>query len=113
SLSLASNSSGGATLGVGGFGVGGGDAGNVSATIVGNVLATGSAAPRFDYDESGALFQRYQDGGSHGVLLQSVGGAGGNGGINVSGGIQYGGDPASPTGGLNLGIGGFGGSGGD
>ncbi|MGQ9425212.1 hypothetical protein ACXYTJ_06260 [Gilvimarinus sp. F26214L] len=110
SLSLAKDSGYGASLGLGGFGGAGGDAGNVVADIVGDVLALASKAPRFTVDDDGGIAQRHLDGGSHGVLAQSVGGSGGSGGFNVSAGVQHGNGASR---GLNLGVGGFGGSGGD
>jgi hypothetical protein len=79
------------TIGIGGFGGGGGDAGAVDLTVVGptsdhiQVLAVGD--------------NRYA------VAAQSLGGGGGNGGINISGGISLDGQ-------LTVGIGGFGGDGG-
>ncbi len=47
------------------------------------------------------------------MLAQSVGGSGGNGGMNVSGGIAIAPPSSGHSNALNLGVGGFGGSGGD
>ncbi|MEX1032795.1 MAG: autotransporter outer membrane beta-barrel domain-containing protein [Cellvibrionaceae bacterium] len=99
---------GGASLGLGGFGGGGGAGGNVVATIMGDVLATGYAGERVEHDEDGIL-RRYRDSGSNGIIAQSVGGSGGHGGMNISGGIQGG----TTSGVFNLGVGGFGGDGGN
>ena len=121
-------SAGGFGFGLGGFGGDGGDAGAVTATITGNVIANGVGTdiihPELDI---GALFADIFPGmelvvpawherinGSHGVLVQSVGGGGGAGGLNVTGQIALsvpGGAGSSRT--ATLGIGGFGGAGGD
>ncbi len=59
----------GLTVGVGGFGGAGGDAGKVDVTVTGNNSISA-------WGRNGS-----------GILAQSIGGSGGNGGINVSGGI--------------------------
>lgn len=86
SISASGGLAGGATVGLGGSGGGGGAGGTVTGTASGNVLTFGEQ--------------------SDGVVIQSVGGGGGTGGFNVSGGIQLGG-----TGALSIGVG-LGGSGG-
>ena len=92
SISLAA--SGGGTgnigVGVGGFGGAGGDASTVSATVTGDIFTTGTD--------------------SYGVLLQSLGGGGGNGAFNVTAGISA---SKGGSGVLGVGVGGFGGGGGN
>ncbi|MEG1453722.1 hypothetical protein, partial [Brevundimonas sp.] len=78
------------TLGIGGFGGDGGDAETVDATVFANLFATGNL--------------------SRGLLMQSVGGGGGAGAINVSGSIRPASDKKEAT--LVFGLGGFGGGGG-
>ena len=89
-LSFASGAAGNLGIGVGGFGGGGGDADIATARVRGDIITGG--------DKAG------------GLLVQSLGGGGGNGGFNVTGGIS-----GSKAGGGNigLGIGGFGGDGGE
>ncbi len=116
-------------FGLGGFGGAGGNAGNVSATVRGSVHARGLGrdvtTPRrvipFDLQILGLSFDfvvpadRERSDGSHGVLVQSVGGSGGAGGVNVTGQISVN-QPGSPTvasRALSVGIGGFGGDGGN
>ena len=94
-------------FGLGGFGGGGGNAGNVSATVTGNVWAQGVGSDTSDTDG------RTRENGSHGVLVQSVGGAGGNGGLNVTGDISVTTNAASSSRSASIGIGGFGGDGGN
>ena len=117
-------SAGGFGFGLGGFGGDGGTALGASATITGNVIANGLGAdivhdpiiltgffPGLEFLIPG---YRERSNGSHGVLVQSVGGGGGQGGLNVTGQISLtvpGGAGSSRT--ATLGIGGFGGLGGD
>ena len=110
-------------IGIGGFGGGGGDAGNVTATVVDSVWATGSDPATFFYPDDFV----FDDGhvasvgerthfanGSNGIVIQSLGGGGGSGGMNISGGIALAKASDSSTGSaLVLGVGGFGGDGGD
>ena len=110
-------------IGIGGFGGLGGTAGDVTATVVDSVFATGSDAAISFYPEDLTV----EDGetvrvgsklswlnGSHGVLVQSQGGGGGSGGINISGGISLAkAEEGSKGSALVLGVGGFGGGGGD
>ena len=77
------------TVGVGGFGADGGTAGAVTADVNANLFASGNS--------------------SRGLLAQSVGGGGGNGGFNVSGSLTPNSGTNEPS--VNVGIGGFGGSG--
>ena len=113
----------GTSLGLGGFGGEGGSSGNVTANITGNVMAHGLAreveVPLLQDPSQEicqlmpALCQRQTlliEGGSSGIIAQSVGGSGGRGGLDVAGGIA--GSPES-SGTLNIGVGGFGGGGGD
>ena len=70
-------------------------------------------APRSRASGPSTAPSRYvMEGGSNGIVAQSQGGGGGNGGINVSGGISLG-APSGSSYGLTVGIGGFGGAGGD
>ncbi|MEO8062207.1 MAG: autotransporter outer membrane beta-barrel domain-containing protein [Pseudomonadota bacterium] len=100
-----------ATIGVGGFGGAGGDALGVTANVTGNVIATGLGSDRFELIDG--ISQRVRANGSNGVLAQSVGGSGGNGGMNVSGGISLAPTSTGHSHALNVGVGGFGGSGGN
>ncbi|WP_269514563.1 autotransporter outer membrane beta-barrel domain-containing protein [Brevundimonas subvibrioides] len=110
-------------FGLGGFGGDGGDAGAVTASITGNVIATGLgsdtriAAVDLGDSATGDVLQpgsRERLNGSNGVLVQSVGGGGGAGGLNVTGQISV--TPPGPANAgraVSIGIGGFGGAGGD
>jgi hypothetical protein len=100
-----------ASLGLGGFGGGGGDGGEVIATVTGNVSATGHGAVNYFVEDD--VLRRSITNGSNGVLAQSVGGSGGNGAINISGGIALASPSQGHSYGLTLGVGGFGGAGGD
>ncbi|WP_339860433.1 autotransporter outer membrane beta-barrel domain-containing protein [Paremcibacter congregatus] len=82
--------SAGISIGLGGAGGGAGNAGTVNATSTGDVLTLGDQAS--------------------GILAQSIGGGGGNGGMNVSGALAGGG---VASGAIEVGLGGTGGSGGD
>ncbi len=88
-LSIARTGSGAAGIGVGGFGGSGGTSGVVDNTFSGNVNTSG---PR-----------------SAGIIAQSLGGGGGNGATNISGAISV---ASNYSGGLGIGVGGFGGDGG-
>jgi uncharacterized protein YhjY with autotransporter beta-barrel domain len=112
-----------AGIGIGGFGGNGGDSGDVDVTVTGNVLTHGAgryetiivpdmviggiATPLTGYT------RRVMEDGSHGVVAQSLGGGGGNGGININGGISVANPTTGRTGSLVLGMGGFGGGGGN
>src|SRR5690606_12691507 len=109
-------------LGVGGFGGTGGTAGEVSVSVDGSVVASGMGGDEtvvvpavFDGEEElvPATVRRVRAGGSHGVLAQSIGGSGGNGGIDVAAGIAVGAPGSGKSYGASLGVGGFGGGGGD
>jgi hypothetical protein len=107
-------------FGLGGFGGAGGAAGDVYANIQGNVIARGLSSDityedvyveidglaRIQVQEAG----RVRLGGSNGVVVQSLGGGGGNGGMNITGQLAVSGDNARA---VSLGLGGFGGAGGD
>lgn len=82
-----------ASIGIGGFGGSGGNAGTADLTLVAPVGAASRAQVLANGDDR------------IGVLVQSLGGSGGNGGINVSGSLAWNGT-------LAVGIGGFGGGGG-
>jgi len=104
------------TIGVGGFGGGGGNAGDVTGNVQGNVWASGAATDFVEtfVNEEGETTQlRRRDNGSNGVVAQSIGGGGGNGGLNVSGGIAFAPPQSADTRTATLGLGGFGGAGGD
>ncbi|WP_131726347.1 autotransporter outer membrane beta-barrel domain-containing protein [Ruegeria denitrificans] len=88
-LSIARTGSGAAGIGVGGFGGSGGTSGVVDSTFAGNVSTSGTRAA--------------------GIVAQSLGGGGGNGATNISGAISL---ASNYSGGLGIGVGGFGGSGG-
>ena len=88
-LGIAGKGSGAAAIGIGGFGGSGGQASDVVASYNGSASTKGVR--------------------SNGVVAQSLGGGGGNGGINVSAGLTVAGER---SGSLGLGIGGFGGGGG-
>ncbi len=94
-LNVSGGAGGGAGIGIGGFGGGGGAAAAALGTVVGN--ATTKLAVSTKGDRSG------------GVLVQSLGGGGGNGGLNVSGAASLSG---ASGGAIGFGLGGFGGSGG-
>ena len=89
-VSLTGEGSGAVGIGVGGFGGSGGKASTATSTITGDVETHGAD--------------------SFGVLVQSVGGGGGNGAINISGALSYAG---KGTGAAALGVGGFGSDGGE
>ena len=92
---LSKEKSGNLGFGLGGFGGGGGDAGNVNAEVL-------------QLNASDKVMT--QGNSSRGILAQSLGGGGGNGGFNVTGGMNLSGKSGA---GIGIGIGGFGGSGGD
>ena len=98
----ASSNAAAAAIGVGGFGGGGGDSGDVTNTVIGRIQTLGDNPDPEDTDTPFSL--------SGGVITQSLGGGGGNGGFNVSGEIT---GSSKSTGGLAFGLGGFGGDGGD
>ena len=100
-----------ASLGVGGFGGDGGNAGAVELNVAGDVIAEGYAHAAAALEDG--MVRETIAGGSHGVFAQSLGGAGGNGGVNISGGIAYDNSSAGNSHSLTLGIGGFGGGGGN
>ena len=114
---------GSVVLGMGGFGGGGGDAGVVTATVRDSVYATGSDAATSFYPADYVLSdgsaidagtKTHMINGSNGILVESIGGGGGSGGMNISGGISLAKADKDSTGSaLVLGIGGFGGSGGN
>lgn len=90
-LSMTSTSGAAVGIGVGGFGGGGGAAGEVILDVVADVITEGND--------------------SHGILAQSLGGGGGNGGINVAGAVQM--SSVGSGAAAAIGVGGFGGTGGD
>ncbi|WP_291845493.1 hypothetical protein [Maricaulis sp.] len=104
-------------FGIGGFGGFGGTAGNVSVNVSGNVIATGFGSETTGVVTVGDvnLVTRQLTDGSHGVLAQSVGGGGGTGGLNITGGLSITRPGAASVTSrvASIGIGGFGGAGGD
>ena len=97
-----SKSSSVASIGIGGFGGGGGNADDVNLQFQGqinNPWLNGEPDPTAT--------------GSHGILAQSLGGGGGNGGLNVSGGFSYSNSKDGKGNALLVGVGGFGGDGGN
>ena len=87
-ISASRSTTGSIGFGLGGFGGGGGDAGEVDGTLDGDVTTFGD--------------------NSYGAMLQSVGGAGGNGAFNVTGNVSF--TPSDDTSvAVSVGIGGFGG----
>ncbi|MBW7920843.1 MAG: autotransporter outer membrane beta-barrel domain-containing protein [Rubellimicrobium sp.] len=100
-------------IGVGGFGGDGGDAGNVHLGYTGTLVAQ----PR-TLDSNGNVTGVVNAGQASGLIAQSVGGGGGNGGINVSAGVTINNKPGSGQSSgqsyaVLVGLGGFGGGGGD
>ena len=112
SVSLESDSLG-LGLGVGGFGGGGGDAGDVTATITGSVTTGEDVTTGYVLDAQGRAVGETDGMGSSGVVVQSLGGGGGSGGINVTGDLVINGGSDSAGRAAAIGIGGFGGDGGD
>ncbi|WP_170379825.1 hypothetical protein [Ruegeria atlantica] len=97
-LGITQQNGGSVSLGVGGFGGGAGNAGDVISTL------------RSNTDSSGTTSVVTTGVDSIGVMAQSVGGGGGNGGLNVSGAVNLTGKSGAA---VALGLGGFGGGGGD
>ena len=101
------------SAGVGGFGGGGGKAGAVSLSYTGAL----TALPRTINSDGSATLNETQ--GADGLVAQSIGGGGGDGGLNVSGGVAISSKPGegqsdkSKSYGVLIGVGGFGGIGGD
>ena len=89
-MSFAQGFAGNLGIGVGRFGGDGGDANAATANIRGDIVTAGRE--------------------SNGLLVQSLGGGGGNGGFNVTGGIA---GTKGASGNIGVGVGGFGGGGGD
>lgn len=100
-----------AGVGVGGFGGGGGNAGNVKGRITGDVIARGLLPDASDVSLAGLMGQTI--GGASGVIAQSVGGGGGNGGVNFSGSLSVGLSDGTTNPAVSLGLGGFGGGAGN
>ena len=82
-------------VGVGGFGANAGLGKQVEVHVAANINVLGA-----DSDEQGA---------SAGLMAQSIGGGGGNGGLNVTGGLVWAKEKGLPS--VNVGVGGFGGAG--
>jgi hypothetical protein len=101
------------SLGVGGFGGGGGDAGAVDVSYSGTL----TALPSTLNDDASITLNETQ--GASGLVAQSIGGGGGDGGINVSAGVAISSKPgagqsdSSTSYAALVGVGGFGGTGGN
>ncbi len=117
-LNVSKTGTGGSVaIGVGGFGGLGGNAGNVAVNYKGTISAQPRTFVPQTTDSTGAVIPAHYEtksgDGSDGILAQSIGGGGGNGGTNVSGALSF---ASSKNGGnghaLVIGVGGFGGSGG-
>jgi hypothetical protein len=93
-------------FGLGGFGGSGGTAGTVTATVNGSVSAIGVGS------DTSTEQSRQRLNGSSAIVAQSIGGGGGNGGLNVTGDISVSSTSQSSRA-MTLGVGGFGGTGGD
>ena len=103
--------SGAASIGIGGFGGKASDAGSVTSIVTGRVIADGSLGSNAGEAVVVDGVNRWAT-GSHGVMAQSIGGGGGNGGINISGAVS--GDLLFGKGyAASFGLGGFGGGGGN
>jgi hypothetical protein len=102
-------------VGVGGFGANAGKGKNVTVNVAANidVLGQGTLEDASDelVDSEDKLddTERRPDRMSAGIMAQSVGGGGGNGGLNVSGAIVTSKSTGAPS--VNVGIGGYGGDG--
>ena len=110
-LSLGNGDNGSVVVGVGGKGGSGALAGDVAVDVSGDVVALGGQAAKVTLG-NGAAFQVSAadlSRGASGIVAQSIGGGGGNGGINIQGGLAL--NPTSSSGG-NSGGGGGGSSGG-
>jgi hypothetical protein len=101
------------SAGVGGFGGGGGDAGDVNVAYDGLL----TAVPLTELPDGS--FVRDLTSGANGLVAQSIGGGGGNGGTNVTAGLAISSKPGagqsdrSKSYGMLVGVGGFGGAGGN
>ncbi|ELD9386533.1 autotransporter outer membrane beta-barrel domain-containing protein, partial [Salmonella enterica subsp. enterica serovar Benin] len=101
------------SAGVGGFGGSGGNAGAVNLSYSGLL----TALPRTVHSDGNITFNENQ--GADGVVAQSIGGGGGQGGLNVSGGVAISSKPgkgqpeSGKSYGVLVGVGGFGGAGGN
>ena len=105
-FSAAKNGSFAASFGMGGSGGSGNYADTVNNTVVGNVVTSSVLVPAGIDPVSGLLVPAHYAEHSGGILAQSVGGGGGNGGFNISGAISLAQDG---SGALAIGIGGSGG----
>ncbi len=108
-FSAAKNGTFAASFGMGGSGGSGNYADTVNNTVVGNVVTSSVLIPAAVDPLTGLLVPAHFAEHSGGILAQSVGGGGGNGGFNVSGAISLAQDG---SGALAIGIGGSGGDGG-
>ncbi|WP_157973462.1 autotransporter outer membrane beta-barrel domain-containing protein [Tropicimonas sp. IMCC34043] len=101
------------SAGVGGFGGGGGDAGAVDLSYSGAL----TALPRTVNGDGSVTLNETE--GANGLVAQSIGGGGGDGGVNVSAGVAISSKPGagqsdtSKSYAVLVGVGGFGGTGGN
>jgi hypothetical protein len=96
-------------FGIGGFGGTGGSAGNVTVVVTGSTTALGLDPLQPNKSERNVDFAN----GSSGVTAASIGGGGGLGGVNVTGGVTIGFYGIGRSNAVDLGVGGFGGAGGN
>ena len=103
-LALGGSDGFGVAVGVGGTGGTGADAGTVILNSTGNIFARTSTEIE---DGASELDSRRRATSTAGIIAQSIGGGGGQGGINITGAVARGGSP------IAIGVGGSGGSGGN
>ena len=106
------SNAGSVSIGMGGFGGKGGNAGDVDLALTGNVM-TGAGAVKTARGENMPGFALGADIGGNALVAQSLGGGGGNGGLNVTAGIAVTNVNQNKSINVALGLGGFGGEGGD
>lgn len=109
-LSAAKTASGSVGVGIGGSGGDGGDGGDVSSEFDGTVITSSVLIPESVDPETGELIPAHYANNASGIIVQSLGGGGGNGGINVTAPISFAKDY---TGSIGVGVGGSGGGGGN
>jgi len=102
-ITAATAAAGNILVGVGGFGGDGGNGGRVDGSIESDI-STGTLT--LDFDDEWVTTGH----DAFGITFQSLGGGGGNGGLNITGGVSASGILGSGI--LGVGVGGFGGDGG-
>uniref|UniRef100_UPI0035CBB5FA hypothetical protein n=1 Tax=uncultured Sphingomonas sp. TaxID=158754 RepID=UPI0035CBB5FA len=108
-----SGQAGSIALGLGGFGGDGGRAGAVVSTLTGSIGTGYSTTPAVSRGDTLPGYTLGQDVGGNGFVAQSIGGGGGNGGLNISGAVAITNPNKGDAAAAAIGIGGFGGAGGD